>query len=578
MIDEPDDRVSRRRYQREQNARAEAEGLLEVKSRELYLANQQLSSHSAALEIAVKTRTAELIEALRLAEAASTSRSRFIATMSHEIRTPLGGLLGMIDLLNMGETDPEKKELLEFAKLAGNGLSRIVNDVLDFSKMEAGVFIFQEEHVDIRALIESVCVISGSNPISDHREITVEIDPTVPKLFLGDATRIRQVISNYISNAQRYSETGPIIIRAEGKAHAKGTLLRVTVQDFGVGIDSSKMDSLFKDFSQINNVLTASAQGAGLGLAICKRILEGCGGQVGVDSELGAGSTFWFELPVAIVDSLHVDNAQINKSAHVPSGANLKGKRVLIAEDNIINQKMLLTYVERLGLVAVLAENGRIALDKFAPDLFDVVLMDVAMPEMDGLEATRRIREKWAGHILPPIMILTAHVMDAIEEEARLVGVEHVLSKPIPFDELKSALEFALNADGDADQTAAILEVSAMAPSDAKTFQSLMVPAVLNDLLDMLGIDDIAGLVKKYVVDSTDRLELIIAALKVADPAPVSAQAHSIKGSSLVLGFQELSELAHFIEKCDPLTEEAEAFAAVERIKAGLAEIDATLS
>lgn len=578
MIDEPDDRVSRRRYQREQNARAEAERLLEEKSRELYLANQQLSSHSAALEIAVKKRTAELNDALIQAEAASTSRSRFIATMSHEIRTPLGGLLGMIDLLNMGETDPEKKELLEFAKLAGNGLSRIVNDVLDFSKMEAGVFVFQDEHVDIRALIESICVISGSNPISGNREITVEIDPSVPKLFLGDATRIRQVISNYISNAQRYSETGPIIIRAEGKPHAKGALLRVTVEDFGVGIDSSKMESLFKDFSQITNSLTASAQGAGLGLAICKRILEGCGGQVGVDSELGAGSTFWFELPVAIVDNENVDNAQVNKSAHAASGANLKGKRVLIAEDNIINQKMLLTYVKRLGMVAVLAENGRIALDEFAPDLFDVVLMDVAMPEMDGLEATRRIREKWVGHDLPPFMILTAHVMDAIEEEARLVGVEHVLSKPIPFDDLKSALELALNADGETDQPAAIVEVSEMTPSEGKTFQSFMVPAVLNDLLDMLGIDDIAGLVKKYVVDSSERLELIVAALKVADQEPVSAQAHSIKGSSLVLGFHELSELAHFIEKCDPLTEEAEAYVAVERIKAGLAQIDATLS
>lgn len=575
MNDEIDNRVSRKRYQREQNARAEAESLLEAKSRELYLVNQSLSSYSASLEEAVEKRTAQLAEALKRAEAASTARSRFIATMSHEIRTPLGGLLGMIDLLSMGETDFEKKELLEYAKLAGRGLNRIVNDVLDFSKMEAGVFVFQEEHVDIRALVESVCVISGSIATAAKREITIEVSDSVPQLFWGDATRIRQVISNYISNAQRYSEDGPIIIRAEAKSHPKGALLKVSVEDFGVGIDPAKVGSLFQDFSQISNALTAAAQGAGLGLAICKRILEGCGGRVGVESELGAGSTFWFELPVAVIDDVEAANRKSAKGVGDATGESLKGKRVLIAEDNIINQKMLLTYVDRLGMVAELAENGRIALDKFAPDKFDVVLMDVAMPEMDGLEATRRIRQKWAGHTLPPIMILTAHVMDAIEEEALSVGITHVLSKPIPYDELRAALILALDTDEEAGKP-----VTPPTPEDPKqdiSLRTLMAPNVLGELLEMLSIEDISDLVGKYVVDSSERLALIITALDAGDAEPVTSQAHSIKGSSLVLGFEEVSKLAHFIEKCDPAADKKEAQEAAADIEARLAEIDAAL-
>lgn len=252
MKDAPQDTVSRIRYQREQAARAQAEQLLEQKSRQLYLANEQLSAHSAVLEKAVLERTTELRQALEKAEAASTARSRFVATMSHEIRTPLGGLLGMIDLLEIDETDPDKKELLAYAKTAGTGLSRIVNDVLDFSKMEAGLFVYEEEHVDIRALIESVCTLSKTNLNGKDRAIRTKISNSVPPLFWGDATRIRQVISNLISNAIRYSTDGPIIIRASAKPHAKDAILRVEVEDFGVGIpplsDRTSIQRFLSDF------------------------------------------------------------------------------------------------------------------------------------------------------------------------------------------------------------------------------------------------------------------------------------------------------------------------------------------
>jgi signal transduction histidine kinase/DNA-binding response OmpR family regulator len=561
MANNTDDHVSRKRYRREQAARAEAEALLEQKSRDLFIANQKLSAYSAELEQAVSKRTAELQIALRQAETASIVRSRFVATMSHEIRTPLGGLLGMIDLLSMDEQDEGRKELLDYAKIAGNGLSRIVNDVLDFSKMEAGVFVFEEEHVDIRAAIESIRMLATINKRGKGRSIHAKIDKSVPQLFLGDATRIRQVISNLVDNALRYSTDGPIIVRAMATPDPKDQLLRVEVEDFGVGIAEDKIPDLFKDFSQISNSLTAAAQGTGLGLAICKRIMEGCGGKVGIDSSLGEGSTFWFELPVAVVAASAEDKVASGlqeASQHVE----LAGKRVLIAEDNPINQKLLLAYTNRMGLVTELAENGRIAFETFSPEKFDVVLMDIAMPEMDGLEATRRIRDKWVGVELPPIMVLTAHVMDAIEDEAKQVGVETVLSKPIPFEQLKAAIISALSkskaAPAQAVATAPISPAAAepdATPPElpaATSIVDMMSSTAAKELTEIFGVTEVAAFVQKYITDATARLDTIEGAIKSGQDLVVTQQAHSLKGASHVFGFADIPDWALSIEKCNP--------------------------
>lgn len=590
----PDDRVSRRRYDRERTARAEAEALLEAKSRELFLANEALAEHSSQLEQAVLQRTAELRLALEQAEAASAARSRFLATMSHEIRTPLGGLLGMIDLLAMDEDAPEKLELLNYARTAGQGLSRIVNEVLDFSKMEAGVFLFEQENVDLRALSESIRILVSSHEHAAGRRLIVRIDEAVPKLFLGDATRVRQVLSNFVSNALRYSTDGPIVLRARVAEGAGGQRLRLEVEDYGIGIAPDQIGNLFKDFTQIANPLTAAAQGTGLGLAISKRIIEGLGGTIGVDSTPGEGSTFWFELPLLVPSRSEAAEPDLPTEAGKVS---LEGMRVLIAEDNVINQKLLLTYADRMGLSADLAENGRIALEKFAPGKYDLILMDVAMPEMDGLEAARHLRSRWAEADLPPILALTAHVMDAIEQEARSAGITRILSKPIPFDELQTALRQALRARGPRPEGQVVapaapaqppaansaLESITAAPAEGtqdgtgRSLVDLMDPEVHQSFVEIFGQDGLADFAARFVKDSATRIEALLAADAAGNTDEVTAQAHSLKGAAMAFGFPDMVEWARQIEKGETHLSEATVAQTAARLKARLDELDTAI-
>lgn len=571
--------VSRRRYERARDACKEAEALLEQKSRALFIANEKLSAYSADLERAVLERTADLHSALDRAEAASTARSRFIATMSHEIRTPLGGLLGMIDLLSMDETNPDKIELLNYAKSAGIGLNRIVNDVLDFSKMEAGVFVFEKENVDVRALLESIRILASSSEHGFNREFLVSIDESVPQLFLGDATRIRQVISNLVNNAVRYSTEGPISVKVGTLGTKENLVLRLEVEDFGVGIAPEDIENVFKDFAQISNPLTAAAQGTGLGLAICKRIINTIGGKISVDSTLGKGSTFYFEIPITVTST---ESMSSHFFEELEDSNSISGRRVLLAEDNVINQKLLLTYIDRMGMKADLAENGLIALEKFAPGKYDLILMDVAMPKMDGLEAIRHIHDQWPSAQLPPILVLTAHVMEAIEDEVQIVGVNQILAKPIPYEELKLAIKTAIyQNESDRVQNR---EPSVSNPKKKNTCacEAIMIELIglgnYDSLANMFGPEELMSFVFKFIDDSTDRIQKLLIANQTGDREEVSYQAHSLKGSCMVLGFGDLGDLAGKIEFHQSTEEDKSIAQLASSFQTRLAEIHQALS
>lgn len=579
MTDSAFDRVFRRKFQREQAARAEAVALLEQKNLDLVAANQKLGAHCVQLEQALAERSAELRVASQQAEAASLVQSRFLATMSHEIRNPLGDLLGMVHLLGMDEQDKGRKELLETAKMAGEGLNRVVNDVLDFFKMEAGSFVFQVEHVDIGALIESVRTMAVASKRGKQRAFLVDIDNNVPKLILGDAARMRQVISSFVDNALRYSIKGPITLRAMAKPDPKGQLLRVEVEHAGAGIPEEQISELFVDFSQILNALPAAVHGTGLGLAICKRIIESYGGRVGVESNSGEGSVFWAELPVEVVVTGDKEKPQSLSASNQTQHAGLEGKRILIAEGDPTNQKLLLADVSRMGLDAEVARSGNIALDVFLPEKFDIVLMDVAMPGMDGFEATRRIRRKWAGSNLPPFVFFSEHVEEAIKDKANALGVDTVLLMPIPFEKLKAALMTKLAESADAVPTVQLpkSEAGTITPhvETPQTILDMISPAAAKDLAGIFDASEIAAFVQKFITDAVERLDKIQDAIASGESAVVTGEAHSLKGASYVFGFADISEWTQTIEKSDP-TRDAEALQViVNKIRERLAVLQA---
>ncbi|WP_147127397.1 ATP-binding protein [Shimia ponticola] len=544
MGSDEDKGVSRRRYNRAVAARAEAEKLLDEKSRALFEANEALREHQSALEDTVRERTADLQAALQKAQMASEVRARFIATMSHEIRTPLGGLMGIVDLLHMEESDPKKQELLSFAKTSGTALKTIVNDVLDFSKMEAGAFQFKTEQVDIRSLATGVAALARYSADETEREIEVEIGDDVPQRFYGDATRIRQVISNLVSNAVRYSTDGLISVRARMIEVDDAPWLRVEVEDFGVGIAADKRDDLFKDFSQVSNELSDQAQGTGLGLAISRRIIEGANGHIGVDSELGVGSTFWFEIPIEEVP--HAPLSDPTTTAEVDNAEDIvRGARVLLAEDNTINQTLLMRFLKKMGVVATLAENGQVAVDLFRPGAFDLILMDVAMPVMDGLQAIRHIRDAHPPDQVPPISLLTAHVMETVADDAIAVGVEHVLSKPIAFDDLRLGIASLMTG-----RKVHSLSLSAPQAGSHVPVMDLMSEDISAGLAASLSGAEIEELAAQFV---TDAESLWADVMKHSDDAAsrgnCKAPAHALKGAAGLLGFATVSEHAAMVEE-----------------------------
>lgn len=543
----------------------------------LLLVVSALSWMSWYLIGALKFAYDEKADAFDRAEAASLARLRFIATLSHEIRTPLGGLLGMIDLLDAKETDPEKRELLGFAAGAGSSLNRIVDDVLDFSKLDSGAVQFKMEPVNIRSIVDGVITLTKLKSDQAPDRLTSCIHDQVPDYFTGDITRVRQVLTNLVGNAVRYSRSGPITVYVRATVKHGKTILRVEVEDHGVGISPEEQTRLFADFSQVPNELTAAAKGAGMGLAISKRIVDGLGGHIGVESVAGTGSTFWFELPVTRTDAPVPVEKNTDETDSIDGIPDDSGARVLLVEDNIINRKILSTYLLRMGVDVEVAENGRIAIEKFSPNQFDLILMDLAMPEMDGLTAIKFLLSNWKPEQIPDIFVLTAHSMEEDQTEALAVGAKLVLLKPISFEALKEFVEPAIMRNRRAIRLVERAAVHDRHLAADAPIRRVMSEEALENLLDIYPASRVLELVEKFITDARHQLNDITGQFSAGNTADASQHAHNLKGAAGMLGFTALAEFADVIESsADDLTAD-EIGEIASLISAGLDEIATTL-
>ncbi len=383
---------------------------------------------------ALEAMTVDLAAARRDADAANLAKSAFLANMSHELRTPLQGVLGMISLLDASQLDAEQRERLRMARDSTDHLLAILNDILDLAKLEGGKLTIHAQAVDLRKLVDDVMALMRAQAIAKGLSLAAEFAPEVPAWVACDPTRLQQILLNLCSNAVKFTRSGGVRVLAR----RQGDRLRVAVEDSGVGIDAATLPRLFQRFGRADDSRSRRYGGAGLGLEISRQLSRLMGGDIEVTSRVGVGSTFVVDLPL-------VEEPAATPAARVPvparAGAADTGKLVLVADDNQVNRLITGALLERLGHRVVEAENGAQALAAVHDHPIDLVLMDLHMPEMDGLDATRAIRrlEGSAGRV--PVIALTADAFAETRKECEAAGLDGFLAKPVEVDILAGMLD-----------------------------------------------------------------------------------------------------------------------------------------
>jgi signal transduction histidine kinase/amino acid transporter/ActR/RegA family two-component response regulator len=410
------------------------EGLLRARAA-LTDANEKLEMRVSQLAAALIERERveiELRQAKEAAEAADRAKSEFLAMMSHEVRTPLNGVLGFASLLEGTSLDDEQQNSVEIIRRSGESLLVIIDDILDFSKIEAGRLRLVSEPFDLPACVREAVAIC-SPPLDKDVRLETVIAPTVPATLVGDANRLRQILVNLLGNGVKFTHSGSVVLTIEPSD--RPGVLRFSVTDSGIGIPEDKLDQLFKPFSQVDTSSTRRYGGTGLGLAICRNLVRLMGGEINVKSEPGVGSTFSFTLPT-------ISAAPADPS---PEGITLPVTplRILLAEDIELNRTLTLAMLAEFGCHADVAVDGEECLDRFASRPYDLILMDLRMPRMDGLTATREIRRREATsttRVPVQICALTANLMPADHEACRAAGMNDILAKPLRRELLAAAL------------------------------------------------------------------------------------------------------------------------------------------
>ncbi|MCW8998206.1 MAG: PAS domain S-box protein, partial [Kangiellaceae bacterium] len=389
---------------------------------------------------------------LEVEKATSQAKSLFLAAMSHELKTPLNGIIGSLDLAFEEANTPSLKELLNNLKVSSDSLSKIVNDILDYSAMDSGEIEFDPQPFSLKSLITS-CELSFKTRANEKRlDLHSEFDLSLPDLVISDSKRITQVMDNLLDNAVRFTEQGSIIIKVEPsdpsinhyskytkpkRSDENRIWVKISVKDTGIGISMKQQLQIFDVFRQAAEFIKRKKCGLGIGLTISRHLVELLGGQLEVSSVLNKGSEFSFDIPFSISNvSEHLKDEPVDETVSIPP------LRILVVEDNVINQKIVVRYLSNKGHTVIVAENGHLGIDAYESNIFDIILMDLQMPEMDGLTATRYIRELEAesGH-RTPIVAMTAHAAKSDEEACYESGMDEFLVKPFRPHKLDAVLK-----------------------------------------------------------------------------------------------------------------------------------------